>query len=305
MKCGIRDFHQAGFSGDRIVIRDFIQAAEEMGFNHVSVPDHVIQAGTPRGPVHMAPRFTREFPYHETMTLLAFIAGITETIEINSAVIILPQRQTVLVAKQAAEVDVLSGGRLRLGVGLGWNELVFEALGMEFRNRGRRVEEQIEVLRHLWTEELVTFDGEWHQIVDAGLAHDAAAAAHTALDRRQSLEVAVRHPAGSPTVGLSFPVTNRGIKARPTTAFYGRYKSRVDMVNGKPDYGIADRIPALRHESASRSVVDQTVDLTVYTFIEVLELHRSRSVQRRAIYERPNSSRNSRSSRQGKDVIGS
>ena len=169
MKCGIH-FHQAGFSGDRIVIRDFIQAAEEMGFNHVSVPDHVIQAGTPRGPVHMAPRFTREFPYHETMTLLAFIAGITETIEINSAVIILPQRQTVLVAKQAAEVDVLSGGRLRLGVGLGWNELVFEALGMEFRNRGRRVEEQIEVLRRLWTEELVTFDGEWHQIVDAGLA---------------------------------------------------------------------------------------------------------------------------------------
>jgi len=169
MKCGIH-FHQAGFANDRVVIRDFVQAAEEMGFNHISVPDHVIQAGTPRGPAQMAPRFTREFPYHETMTLLALIAGITETIEINSAVIILPQRQTVLVAKQAAEVDVLSGGRLHLGVGLGWNELEFEALDMEFGNRGRRVEEQIDVLRRLWTEELVTFDGHWHKITDAGLA---------------------------------------------------------------------------------------------------------------------------------------
>tara|TARA_B100000029_G_scaffold316897_2_gene309346 strand:+ start:4558 stop:5424 length:867 start_codon:yes stop_codon:yes gene_type:complete len=169
MKCGIH-FHQAGLSGDRIVIRDFVQAAEDMGFNHISVPDHVIQAGTPRGPAHMAPRFTREFPYHETMTLMAFIAAITETIEINAAVIILPQRQTVLVAKQAAEVDVLSGGRLRLGVGLGWNELEFEALGMNFGDRGKRVEEQIHLMRRLWTEELVTFSGQWHKVSDAGLA---------------------------------------------------------------------------------------------------------------------------------------
>ena len=169
MKCGIH-FHQAGFANDRVVIRDFVQAAEEMGFNYISVPDHVIQAGTPRGPAHMAPRFTRDFPFHETMTLLAFIAGITEIIEISSAVIILPQRQTVLVAKQAAEIDVLCGGRFRLGVGLGWNELEFEALGMNFGNRGRRIEEQIEVMRRLWTDERVSFDGEWHTITDAGLA---------------------------------------------------------------------------------------------------------------------------------------
>ena len=169
MKFGIH-FHQAGFANDRIVIRDFVQAAEEMGFNYISVPDHVIQAGTPRGLAHMAPRFTRDFPFHETMTLLAFIAGITESIEISSAVIILPQRQTVLVAKQAAEIDVLCGGRFRLGVGLGWNELEFEALGMEFGNRGRRIEEQIEVMRRLWTDERVSFDGEWHKITDAGLA---------------------------------------------------------------------------------------------------------------------------------------
>ena len=169
MKCGIH-FHQAGFANDRVVIRDFVQAAEEMGYGHVSVPDHVIQAGTPRGPAHMAPRFTRDIPYHETMTLMAFIAGVTETIEINSAVIILPQRQTVLAAKQAAEIDVLCGGRLRIGVGLGWNELEFEALGMEFGNRGKRVEEQIEVLRRLWTEEVVTYEGRWHKITEAGLA---------------------------------------------------------------------------------------------------------------------------------------
>ena len=115
------------------------------------------------------------------MTLLSLIADITETIEINSAVIILPQQQTVFLAKQAAEVDVLSGGHLHLGVGLGWNELEFESLNMEFENRGQKTEEQIRVPRHLWTEKIVTFDGHWHKFADA----DANTATHPDLDRGQ------------------------------------------------------------------------------------------------------------------------
>lgn len=169
MKFGI-SFPQAEIGADRVVIRDFAQAAEEMGYNHISVPDHVIQAATPRGPEAMAVHYTRDFPHHEPMTMMAFIAGVTETIGINPAIVILPQRQAVLVAKQAAEIDVLCGGRLRFGVGVGWNALEFQALGMDFGDRGRRVEEQVEVLRLLWTRELVTFRGEWHTIEEAGLA---------------------------------------------------------------------------------------------------------------------------------------
>ena len=106
---------------------------------------------------------------HEPLTLIAYLAAITKRIELGTGVIILPQRQTALVAKQVAEVDVLSGGRLRLGIGLGWNPVEYEALGEDFHNRGRRCEEQIAVLRALWTEEVVSFKGRWHQISYAGL----------------------------------------------------------------------------------------------------------------------------------------
>jgi probable F420-dependent oxidoreductase len=100
---------------------------------------------------------------------MAYLAALTTRIELTTAIIILPQRQTALVAKQAAEVDVLSGGRLRLGIGVGWNPVEYEALGEDFRTRGRRCEEQIEVLRLLWTQEVVTYSGRWHQISHAGL----------------------------------------------------------------------------------------------------------------------------------------
>jgi probable F420-dependent oxidoreductase len=169
MKFGI-SFPQAEIGTDRIVIRDFAQAAEAMGYSHISVPDHVIQAPTARGPVAMSVHYTRDFPHHEPMTMMGFIAGVTETIGINPAVVIMPQRQTVLVAKQCAELDVLCGGRLRMGVGIGWNELEFEALGMNFKDRARRMEEQVEVLRELWTKEVVTYRGKWHTITEAGLA---------------------------------------------------------------------------------------------------------------------------------------
>ena len=169
MKIGIH-FPQAEIGADHNVIREFVQTAEELGFNHVNVPDHVVQTQTPRGPLPLANNYTTEYPHHETMTTLAFIAGVTKTIGVSSAVIIMPQRPAVLTAKQAAQIDVLSGGRMRLAIGIGWNEPEYEALDMDFHNRGKRVEEQIEVCRKLWTEEHVTYEGKWHKITDAGLA---------------------------------------------------------------------------------------------------------------------------------------
>ena len=169
MNVGIH-FPQAEIGSDYAVIRDFVQAAEERGFTHINVPDHVLQTRTPRADFPAAARYTTEFPHHEALVLLAFMAGITERMVLKSAVLILPQRQAVLVAKQAAEIDVLSGGRLELGVGLGWNDPEYQALDMDFKNRARRMVEQIEVCRRLWTEQHVTFSGRWHQIEDAGLA---------------------------------------------------------------------------------------------------------------------------------------
>ena len=116
-----------------------------------------------------------EFPYthksylHEPLTFMGYLAAITQRLHLVTAILILPQRQTALVAKQAAEVDVLSGGRLRLGIGVGWNPVEYEALGENFHNRGRRCEEQIAVLRALWTQEVVNFKGQWHQISHAGV----------------------------------------------------------------------------------------------------------------------------------------
>ncbi|MEM7078777.1 MAG: LLM class F420-dependent oxidoreductase [Pseudomonadota bacterium] len=163
-------FPQAEIGSDHMVIRDFVQAAEEQGFSHINVPDHVLQTRTPRADFPAATRYTTEFPHHETLVLLAFIAGITQRLILKSAVLILPQRQAALVAKQAAELDVLSGGRFQLGVGLGWNTPEYEALNMDYGSRASRFVEQIEVCRRLWTEQHVTYRGEWHTIEDAGLA---------------------------------------------------------------------------------------------------------------------------------------
>ena len=163
-------FPQAEIPHDFGAIRDYLQTCEALGYSHINVPDHVIQTRTPVADFPMAANYTTEFPHHETMTLLAFAAGVTRTIRLKSAILILPQRPAVLTAKQAAQIDVLSGGRLQLGVGIGWNDPEYEALNMNFKNRARRMEEQIDVLRKLWTEQHVTFDGTWHHIHDAGLA---------------------------------------------------------------------------------------------------------------------------------------
>ena len=150
-------------------IRDFAQAAEDLGYTSIRILDHVLGADPEHHPEVEHFPYTHKSVIHEPLTLMSYLAAITKKIHLVTGIIILPQRQTVLVAKQAAEVDVLSGGRLRFGIGLGWNPVEYEALGEDFHNRGRRCEEQIEVLRALWTQEVVSFSGRWHQISHAGL----------------------------------------------------------------------------------------------------------------------------------------
>ena len=161
-------FPQTEIGADPITIRDFTQTAEQLGYQHILAYDHVIGAN-PESRPGWRPPYTHRDTFHEPFVLFGYLAGLTQKIELVTGIIILPQRQTVLVAKQAAALDVLSGGRLRLGVGIGWNPVEYEALGENFKNRGRRSEEQVEVMRKLWTQELVTFEGKWHKITDAGL----------------------------------------------------------------------------------------------------------------------------------------
>jgi probable F420-dependent oxidoreductase len=150
-------------------LRDFVQAAEELGYAHLRILDHVLGADPQFHPEVPEFPYTHQSYLHEPLTLMSYLAALTTRVQLVTAILILPQRQTALVAKQAAEVDVLSGGRLRLGIGVGWNPVEYEALGENFHNRGRRSEEQIAVLRALWTQEVVDFKGQWHQISHAGL----------------------------------------------------------------------------------------------------------------------------------------
>lgn len=151
---------------DPAKIRDWAQAAEELGYHCIEVADHVFGAAA-RG--DWKPLYSEKDAFHETFTTMAFIAAVTRTIKLCSGVLILPQRQTGVVAKQAAEVDILSGGRLRLGVGVGWNHVEYEALDTDWKTRGARQAEQIEVMRRLWTEDLVTFKGRFHDLVDVNI----------------------------------------------------------------------------------------------------------------------------------------
>jgi probable F420-dependent oxidoreductase len=167
MKHGVV-FPQIEFGNDPQAIKDYAQAAEGLGYDYVLVYDHVLGAHPDREPKLTGP-YTHEHPFHEPMVFFGFLAGVTTKLGLTTGIVILPQRQTALVAKQAAEVDVLSGGRLRLGVGLGWNYVEYEALGENFKDRGHRIEEQVAVLRKLWTEPLVNFRGADFSINNAGL----------------------------------------------------------------------------------------------------------------------------------------
>jgi probable F420-dependent oxidoreductase len=149
-------------------IRDYAQAAEDLGYSHLVAPDHVL--GVNPAADHGGQRVgTTANPYHDPFVLFGFLAGCTQRIGFAVGVLILAQRQAVLVAKQAASLDQLSGGRFRLGIGVGWNEVEFIGLNENFRNRGRRSEEQVQVMQALWAEPHVTFNGEFHRIEDAGI----------------------------------------------------------------------------------------------------------------------------------------
>jgi probable F420-dependent oxidoreductase len=161
-------FPQTEIGNDPVAIRDYAQAVEDLGYHHILVYDHVLGASTVTRPGWTGP-YTSETPFHEPFVLFGYLAGLTRQVELVTGVIILPQRQTALVAKQAAEVDVLSNGRLRLGVGIGWNQVEYEALNEDFRTRGARIEEQVEVLRALWTQPVIKLRGRWHQIDEAGI----------------------------------------------------------------------------------------------------------------------------------------
>jgi probable F420-dependent oxidoreductase len=160
-------FPQSEIGADPKAIRDYAQAAEDLGYDHLLAYDHVLGADPTNREGWRG--YTHETMFHEPLTLFSYLAAVSRRLEFVTGVIVLPQRQTALVAKQAAEVDILSGGRLRLGVGIGWNAVEYEALGQDFGTRGARIEEQIEVMRLLWTREVISYEGKYHRIDGAGI----------------------------------------------------------------------------------------------------------------------------------------
>ncbi len=155
--------------GEPDAIRDFAQAAEGIGYQGIAAPDHVLGVNVASRPEWTQPRGRSTDLYHDPFVLFGFLAGCTGIADFSTQVLILPQRQTVLVAKQAACLDVLCGGRFRLGIGVGWNDVEFVGLNEDFHNRGRRSEEQVEVMQALWAEPHVDVKGKWHTIEDAGI----------------------------------------------------------------------------------------------------------------------------------------
>jgi probable F420-dependent oxidoreductase len=160
-------FPQTEIGPDRGAIRAYVDAVTDLGYQHVLAYDHVLGADTSLHPEWSGP-YDLTSTFHEPMVLFGFLAGFS-ILELVTGILILPQRQTALVAKQAAEVDLLSGGRFRLGVGIGWNAVEYESLGKDFASRGARVGEQVELLRRLWTEESVTFEGRFERVIGAGI----------------------------------------------------------------------------------------------------------------------------------------
>jgi probable F420-dependent oxidoreductase len=161
-------FPQTEIGAAAAAVRRYGTRVEELGFRHVLAYDHVVGADPATHAPWTGP-YDVHTTFHEPMVMFGYLAGLT-SLELVTGIIILPQRQTVLAAKQAAELDLLTDGRFRFGVGVGWNPVEYEALGMNFRDRGRRFEEQITLLRRLWTEESVTFAGDHERVTGAGIA---------------------------------------------------------------------------------------------------------------------------------------
>ena len=167
MKLGV-NLPITDIGGDPEIIRDISQQAEELGYSHLSAADHVLGVNAANIP-GWGNRNTSDDCFHDPFVLFGFLAACTKDIEFSTQVLVLPQRQAALVAKQAACLDILSKGRFRLGVGVGWNEAEFLALNENFNNRGKRSAEQVELLRQFWKQSHVTYAGEWHHVEDVGI----------------------------------------------------------------------------------------------------------------------------------------
>ena len=191
-------FPQTEIGPDAGAVRSYGQAVEELGFRHVLAYDHVVGADPAVHQGWSGP-YDVHTTFHEPLVMFGYLAALT-SLELVTGIIILPQRQTALVAKQAAEVDLLSGGRFRLGVGLGWNQVEYEALGQDFRTRGRRLEEQVTLMRRLWTEESVTYEGEFDRITGPAWPR-CRCSGPSRSGSEPSLSGPTAGPAGSPTAG--------------------------------------------------------------------------------------------------------
>ena len=167
MKLGVV-FPQTEIGADPNVLREYVQTVEGLGYDYLTIYDHVLGANPDR-PGGWSGPYTYQTQFHEPMVLFGWMAALTRHLEFVTGVLILPQRQTALVAKQAAQISVLAGGRFRLGVGVGWNEVEYVGLKEDFHVRGKRVEEQVTLLRDLWTKPLVTFNGDFDNVPDAGI----------------------------------------------------------------------------------------------------------------------------------------
>ena len=167
MKIGII-YPQIELQGDPEAVRRIGLATESLGYDHLLTYDHVLGATHDREPKLWGP-YTEQHPFHDPFVMFAYLAGITQRIDFISGILILPQRQTALVARQAADLDLLSQQRFKLGVGIGWNYVEYDALGQDFHTRGKRIEEQIDLIRRLWTEPVVNFSGTFDKIDRAAL----------------------------------------------------------------------------------------------------------------------------------------
>jgi probable F420-dependent oxidoreductase len=162
-------YPQIELRGDPSAVRLLGLAVEELGFDYLLAYDHVLGAVHANRTPQLTGPYTEHDPFHDPFVMFAYLAAITERLQFATGILILPQRQTALVARQAADLDLLSGGRLRLGVGIGWNHVEYEALGMEWKTRGARQGEQVEVLRRLWTQDLASFDGRFHKFKEVSI----------------------------------------------------------------------------------------------------------------------------------------
>jgi probable F420-dependent oxidoreductase len=168
MEIGVA-YPQTELHGDPRSVRQFAVAVEALGFDHLLAYEHVLGAVHADRSSPLPGPYAEHDPFHDPFAMFAYLAGITERIRFTTGILVLPQRQTALVARQAADVDLFSGGRLRLGVGVGWNHVEYEALGQDFHTRGARQEEQIELLRRLFTEPVVDFTGRFDRVDRAAL----------------------------------------------------------------------------------------------------------------------------------------